>query len=59
MNELESYGGIPIVRSPDYTAELVQLVRNWLAESPMSERMSQRRCRELLAICDEYSGDKA
>jgi hypothetical protein len=27
-------------------------VRNWLAESPMSERISAKRCRELKAILD-------
>lgn len=40
-------------------AEFAQRVRNWLAESALSERITARRCRELLAICDEYdsSGD--
>ena len=35
-------------------AELVERVRNWLKESPMSERISARRCRELRALCDEF-----
>ena len=39
-------------------AEFVVRVRNWLAESPMSERISARRCHELLAICDEYAADR-
>ena len=34
--------------------ELVERIRNWLKESPMSERISARRCRELRAICDEF-----
>jgi hypothetical protein len=38
-------------------AELATRVRNWLKESPMSERISGRRCDELIGICDEFSGD--
>jgi hypothetical protein len=33
-------------------AILIERVRNWLAESPMSERISAKRCRELKAILD-------
>jgi hypothetical protein len=40
-------------------AELATRVRNWLKESAVSERITARRCRELIAICDEYSEDSA
>lgn len=59
MSHLDSFAGIPIDYSTDYTGELVERVRNWLKESPMSERISRRRCEELLGILDEYSEDSA
>jgi hypothetical protein len=37
-------------------AELVMRMRNWLAESAVSERITARRCAEFRAILDEFSG---
>jgi hypothetical protein len=36
-------------------ADLVERMRNWLKESAMSERITAKRCREFLAICDEFT----
>lgn len=56
---LDCVGGAPIVQAVNAktVAALVERVRNWLAESPLAERISARRCRELRAILDEYSED--
>ena len=35
-------------------AELIVRMRNWLAESALSERITARRCREFRAILDEF-----
>jgi hypothetical protein len=63
MVEERTYAGIEIVHDEaclycqsreEEQAELVQRVRNWLAESSLSERIPAYRCRALLALCDEF-----
>jgi hypothetical protein len=40
-------------------AALAERVREWLAESALSERITAKRCRELLALCNEFSPNAA
>lgn len=40
--------------SQENLAEFAQRVRDWLACSALSERITAKRCRELLAMCDEF-----
>jgi hypothetical protein len=49
---------ITFTTSDGLLREFVTKVREWLACSPMSERISAKRCMELRAICDEYSEER-